>query len=451
MVQLNHRPPHTRGEGADRERGATLIIFTLMLVALLTIAALVIDIGFARMQARHVQGSVDASALAGAQDLPRRTDDVDYGPRLERARNRAMAYMARNISDNGDLPVPSACAGANPCVRTIGGSTITVTAPYALAGGATAHRYIRVHECAPSPTFFGGVAGRGDGQSVCRAAVARRRTQVANFGTGLMSLNPTRCASMAFGGNSNTDLVISGNRGAIIVNSDCEPNALDGGGTSWDVEAGEILVVGGYQITPCSVSGCLGGTTPVSGVDPFVDPFAGLVEPPKPSPGVCDTATRVCSPGYYGSGISIRNGSWTFLPGLYWIDGGLALRGGTLTAKVAGVTFFVKSGALDLNGNARLVLPPAPSGPYSGISFFQARTNTAEAKINGTSGSSIGTVYLPAAHLQVQGNAGPGDGPFVTGSVVSDTVTVTGNGKLTIFVPDDVPEAESVPDLGLER
>src|SRR3954452_14056248 len=56
------RPP------AD-ERGVTMIIFGLVLVALLIIVAIVIDLGNARQQKRQLQNAADAAALAGATDL----------------------------------------------------------------------------------------------------------------------------------------------------------------------------------------------------------------------------------------------------------------------------------------------------------------------------------------------------------------------------------------------
>ena len=52
------------------ERGAILVLAALLLVAMLTMSAIAIDLSNARQQRRQSQGSADAAALAGAQDLP---------------------------------------------------------------------------------------------------------------------------------------------------------------------------------------------------------------------------------------------------------------------------------------------------------------------------------------------------------------------------------------------
>ncbi len=52
------------------ERGAILVLAALLLVAMLTMAAIVVDLANARQQRRQSQAVADAAALAAAQDLP---------------------------------------------------------------------------------------------------------------------------------------------------------------------------------------------------------------------------------------------------------------------------------------------------------------------------------------------------------------------------------------------
>ena len=52
------------------ERGAFLIIAALLLVAMLTVAAIAVDLANARQQRRQSQATADSAALAAAQDLP---------------------------------------------------------------------------------------------------------------------------------------------------------------------------------------------------------------------------------------------------------------------------------------------------------------------------------------------------------------------------------------------
>ena len=52
------------------EDGQVLIIIVLFLIVLLGFCALCLDVGHAYLAQRRLQSSVDAAALAGAQELP---------------------------------------------------------------------------------------------------------------------------------------------------------------------------------------------------------------------------------------------------------------------------------------------------------------------------------------------------------------------------------------------
>jgi Flp pilus assembly protein TadG len=56
--------------GQSREAGQTLVLFVVMLMALLGVAGLAIDYGFWALNKNQVQSAADASALAGASQLP---------------------------------------------------------------------------------------------------------------------------------------------------------------------------------------------------------------------------------------------------------------------------------------------------------------------------------------------------------------------------------------------
>ena len=76
--------PSTSKQAAPRERGQVLVLALIFIVVvLLGMAALVIDVGYAYYAHRSLQSSADASALAGAQELPdaARAETVanDYG------------------------------------------------------------------------------------------------------------------------------------------------------------------------------------------------------------------------------------------------------------------------------------------------------------------------------------------------------------------------------------
>lgn len=61
---------------ARNERGAFIVLAALLMVAMLTFAAIAVDVANARQQRRQSQATADAAALAAAQDLPDPTQVV---------------------------------------------------------------------------------------------------------------------------------------------------------------------------------------------------------------------------------------------------------------------------------------------------------------------------------------------------------------------------------------
>jgi len=439
------------------DRGATIILCALLATVLLGAAAFVTDYGFARQATRNEQAATDAAALAAAQDLPKGA--TANAGLANTARAVARSYAEESLAE----PVSGTpcAAGVSTCTFTVGVHTVTVTTPYALSGSALpSHNLVYVQACRTLPRFFAGVF-TGGSQTACRSSVARNRNIVSGFARGLVALNPTICQALQFAGSSTTNLY---SNGAIIVESSCDPNALDGGGNAWEVQAGLITVVGDYRINPCTELTCLNGTVPTTGVAPSGDPLAAVAEPVKPANAPATTSGTspftgaACTryrPGAYTS-IDINSGSACFDPGVYYLEAGSASANafrsnGNGFLHGQGVTFFVMRGAVFLNGSGSLRLTPPTTGPYAGITLFQSRTNCTDAHINGNNASSIGTIYLPCAHLDFQGNAGPTAGDFVTGMVVADTVTVTGNGYLSIRAEEPAVVEPPVDDIGLEN
>jgi len=62
--------PRTNDVGHSREAGQTLVLITVMMVGLLGVAGFAIDYGFWALNKNQVQSAADASALAGASQLP---------------------------------------------------------------------------------------------------------------------------------------------------------------------------------------------------------------------------------------------------------------------------------------------------------------------------------------------------------------------------------------------
>lgn len=78
---------------SNRDRGATLVIVSLLLATLLVIVALVIDLSFVRNTRQDSKSTADAVAAAGVQSLATADDVV---PRPWRAACAALAYLKAN-------------------------------------------------------------------------------------------------------------------------------------------------------------------------------------------------------------------------------------------------------------------------------------------------------------------------------------------------------------------
>ena len=451
------------------ERGLVIVMTAMTMLVLMIVAALAIDIGYDRQLTRHLQVGTDAGALAGALELP--DGSSANAGKAAAARTSAAEYAVTGLFDGTAPALPAPTCSGNTCTYVLGTMTIRATSPYTPATGLPAnfgaHNFVHVEACQPGGRWFSQFVGAGN-STRCRSAVARNRDIFDSFARGLIALEPTACDAMGFSGSSTTNLFSDG---AVVVESSCPTNALDGGGSAWEVQAGLITVVGEADITPCSVVGCLNGTTPIEGVMRQGDPLGSLPTPTMPTNnnpaatpgGVNPLGGPACShtyqPGRYTGQLSVAsNDTACFAPGLYWLEAGFHSNGGAALYGT-GVLFYINAGSVQMNGNGEVQLQPVPlTAPttdplyaWRGVTFFQARTNTTAATINGNNNSTIGTVYMPGALLNFSGNAGNGGSPFITGQAIARTVDITGNGYLTIDAEEMPQGTPPQPDLGLHQ
>lgn len=457
-----------RSDVVGGERGVTAVLFALFLVVLLTTAALVVDLGSSRQIARRIQSSGDAAALAAAQELALRSDGAD----APIARSVAAGYAARNLHGGGAVATPVTCppgsgaVEANTACYESAGSSIVVETPVSVPDQPLAARhFIAVRICEDTPTYFAATVGLR-APRVCDEAVARRYQAGLNYGRGLLTVDPEACPGFEVQGDSDVN-IFSG--GGVFVDAACD-TAMIGTGAKWKLTASHISMVGAYDFNACSDSSCTGGDPPLVHQPPVGDPLRDLEPPPRPlTPASCVVSageTR-CSPGYYvdaprdfGSG----NGAVVLEPGIHWFAYGVDF--GNLQVRVEGpesldpedgsgpglgtglgALVYADTGTIDLSGNGEVDLTPPTTGTYEGISIFTGRGNVSPAKVTGTTGSTIGTIYTPDATLVLGGSTGW----TVTGMVVASKVTVFGN--LTLQIDPDEPAAALPPveDLGLER
>jgi Flp pilus assembly protein TadG len=158
MTRIATRLWGRRAQRVIDERGVTMVIFALLIVALLIIVAIVIDLGNARQQKRQLQNAADAAALAGAGDL----GTVNAA----NACTTAYSYSYNNMQLG---TAPSSC----PTSSTAGNVTISVTTPYTGPPAFSASSLVNVRACKDVGTSFARIIGVTS-VHVCGNATARK-------------------------------------------------------------------------------------------------------------------------------------------------------------------------------------------------------------------------------------------------------------------------------------
>lgn len=154
----------------------------------------------------------------------------------------------------------------------------------------------------------------------------------------------------------------------------------------------------------------------------LADPFKDIPEPARPmalapNPKKNDS---VVNPGRYLN-LSL-DGIKTMAPGVYYVEGTLDIKG---TIGGSGVTFFMKNGDINVNGNASLNLNAATTGTYAGMLFMAARDNTNPMKFNGSGATELnGFIYSAKGLVEYSGNNSTVSTCL---RIVADTITLTGS------------------------
>jgi hypothetical protein len=411
-----------------------LVFAALTMVALLTMVAIVVDIGFARQEAQESQNATDAAALAGSRELP--TSNAA-------AINTAVQYVVRDLGTTASptsttcvAPFPATVGSATGQQQTacflVAGNYVEVTANY---NGMTR---MRVEVTKTTPAFFGGVAAE-TGTTVTRAAVAQREPNpVSDCGLCVLGTAGTPFDAQ------NADIIVTGDAGASI-NGRAATQQNNG---CLAVENGSITIHNG-----ASSSGNFGGGTTCSSVSgdsaatvtyPLENPLAFLDEL---EPTVGGPLLSGCGkgPGTYDQ--IPKNCPDPLIPGLYVITGSNSLHGHD-DVRGQGVTLFFTSGAeLTCTGNDQVALTAPTTSPGlgipPGIAVWFAHDNTGSWDCRGNGFSSItGTVYGRAMSLVSRGQGSNG-GCELHGLVVVGRLA--GNGQVTCSIDYHAAQNVQIP------
>ncbi len=443
---------HDSGGIHPRPRGMALLMFVLLMLALLGMVGLTVDYGLMLVTYRQTQNAADAAALAAAVDL---ASGKPSGAAQATGTTYGQGY--NNMANAPTINIPPS------------------SGPHST--GPTNGHYAEAIVSYPFQTSFIGVLGANASQTITARAVAGWEPQSAADGVIALSTSGT---GINVGGGANLAV-----NGSIVVNSMDSSTAVSVSGDS-HIYTNSIDVAGAVSgdlsIQGYPSGGGTGGLTQNTG-DQTADPLSGLAVPTKsngvqasfyqytdigdqwvqsttasPQAVTINNATPVTlNPGIYKS-ITVSDGaSVTFNAGIYVLeDGGLTISSSTATG--SGVMFYntastynsstgadgggASYGMINISSSTVTLSAINNSGDtYDGMLFFQDRSNTQTVTMSGNSGSSnlSGTIYAPAANLNISG-AGNWGAQFIV-----STVTVNGTSTLAIdYAGSDLGKAPYV-------
>ncbi|MEO7193066.1 MAG: Tad domain-containing protein [Vicinamibacterales bacterium] len=361
---------------ARDDRGQILLLTALSMTVILGIAALSLDASFMYDKRNRLHAAADGAAKSGALEV-RRLSTVSQSA-LE-------AFADQQVAAHGFSPSRS-------------GGTTTVTVLHPPTGSASYNgnvNYVEVVTSEPTSTFLGVVLGRANMTPAVRAVAG--------------TSNGPNCIVILGGA-----LTLA--NGVRLTMPGC--SIADGGtmtmGNGAIVDAASTAVT----IGPCPV----GGISNCTSAAPYPSDPLGSLAAPTPAPAhTCTTQFNITSDitisttdvNKYYCGMKIDNAVVTFNAGVYYIAGPVTNKNGgsDATLQGSGVMFYLAGGTpggsfwFDSN-HVEMDLRAPTSGPYTGVLFYQDRSNTNPAQLskNGNGGGMTlsGALYFPSASLSMK-------------------------------------------------
>ncbi|PBC02365.1 TadE/TadG family type IV pilus assembly protein [Mesorhizobium sp. WSM3860] len=370
-------------------RGNFALATAIAMVPLMLVVAGAVDVAGTSDDAAQLQNSLDAAGLAVG---------TKYQPTMSAGdlRQFGLTFFAANMSvaDAGEyagsVGAFQAAASGDPSGYTISLSSSISHA--AFISGAPAWQATRSASVEVKP-----------GAQAC-----------------VLALDPHVGSAVNLQGSTNVAM----NGCVIAANSDAA-GAVNRGGSAV-VSAACVSTVGSTSgLTPPNATLSCGA--PLENQYASFDPLANIT---PPAYGMCQPMpngkTITLSPGTYCD--KTWSGKITLSPGIYILRNVTVKPGGNGILTGQGVTIFLMEGSqLYINANEQVNLSPPTSGPYAGITIFQAKGNTSALTLNGGSGSVVsGFIYAPDAAISYAGNSDMN----AQGSclrLVGNTVGMTGN------------------------
>lgn len=428
------------------ETGQVMVLLTLSFVALIGFTALAIDGGMLFTDRRHAQNAADAASLAGASGAAyfMRENNVNYNAFICGTKG------ANQASDAAELAAVNN-AVLNDYILDLDISDnhgVTVVCEIIDRGSYDdKHLDVVTKVTRDTSTSFAHLVYDGPARNQVEAVARVYPPAPLGFGKAIIALNEDPCSGnqkgLIFSGTSDTTVT-----GGGVWSNGC----LTGNGTGFTVTVNN----GGVGFAGTS-TGTLTNIQPSPEHIPSPLPHysteinepscAGLPSRTAPSNG-----NATLQPGVYDR-IHWTVGNLTLSPGLYCISGkqGVDIQGGSLYGN--GVTIYLQTGGVTINGNVdpvdlRAPLEyPDPSPAVPGVLMYMAKGNASEINVSGNSSSFyLGTVYAPDGDLFFAGDSSTN--PTFNTQLIGYNVEVSGGALIDInFIDDENYEKPPYLDL----
>jgi hypothetical protein len=473
----------------SRRSGAVAPLVAMLMVVLCVVISIVLEEGMMLSESRRAQAAADAGAMAGACVL---YQNYKTTAGVDSASITAATQMA---ADNGYLNDASGTS-PNPGTTSVVANNPPATGIFKGQAG-----YVEVNTTFYQGRYFSWVLGLwpinatlGNTMPVTARAVAQGMWTP--FHAGVLLLNYTGTDLQEVG---NGTLNVTG--GDFILDSNSSSALFQTGNATIVVNNGGVDITGN-DTNAVSSSGAVGSGSSIQSANgtyinqhPTPDPLAYLPAPgsgngapdiprkaPKPQNVTLPDGTQAVLlwPGSYGG-----NGEWNFptnssnngpvyilmqannpqqgqTDGIFYIkQGDFSFRNTTIMTdnnllipgkwngpldyqgSTGGAMIYMATGSFDLEGSPSgfVYMNPLTDGPYSGMSYWQDRSNTSSDKVTGNGSFTInGTFYAPNAYVDVGGNGGSYTGSLgtqIAGSQVGSQfiagdMKINGNGSVVV-------------------
>lgn len=362
------------------QKGATIILFAVLLTVLIGFMGLAIDGGYLFLQKTRLQTTADASALACI------TESSACGA------GGGNVFPAVNpYSFQVDITNPVTCPKTSQqgCAKAVAS---TSWKPFFM--GVVGKTEVNISATA--------IAGKNTGGPSCVVDITNFRTN----GSNNVVLNS---CSAAIGGQLNTT-----NKSGIVIS----PNTNQSGITLYN---GNTSICSNCSPAPVSVSSSL----------PALPSYAAPTLPPAAAPTFnAAKKTYTYYPGTYASAVTFdKKYSYVLSSGSYVFEGGLNTGSAVVSNSAGGVSLYVPGNkTLTLSGSVTLSAPtPANCAASSAVVISHPYTTTYHnMTVNGSTDhlNLTGIADLAADNLTIDGTS---SALTITGSLLTNALVLNGN------------------------